>query len=275
MVAVGVALEVVSLVWEYLKELEDFKRAEIHAPEKPGPLLYTVGFMGIALVVAGVSGELYIDVKAEAIETGIRKANDDLLASISREAGEANKRAAEANLKRVELENRMVEIFGPRQLTPAQTADIVKRLAGLKGVKIDVYVLAPGNPHIPNDDSPEIGRAVLRILRDGGQMDADGWLSASCQGIGASNLDVSVPTNGSDRDRKIASQVLDAFHPVIEAYPEVQLQSPGDVCGKFAVLDSFKPNKRKHDAIISITIGTKIQPILTPEMLVVKEQRKP
>src|SRR5579859_2572024 len=30
----------------------------------------------------------------------------------------ANERTAQADLKRVELENRMVDIFGPRQLTP-------------------------------------------------------------------------------------------------------------------------------------------------------------
>lgn len=89
LVVVGVALEVISLVWEYVKELNDFKRGEIHAPEKPSLVLFTVGFLGIALVVAGVSGELYIDVRAETIETGIRKANDDLLALISKEARDA------------------------------------------------------------------------------------------------------------------------------------------------------------------------------------------
>lgn len=96
LVIAGVALEVVSLVWEYLKELNDFKHGEIHAPEKPSLLLFAVGFMGIALVVAGVSGELYIDVKTETIETGIRKANDDLLALISKEAGDAKQSAIDA-----------------------------------------------------------------------------------------------------------------------------------------------------------------------------------
>src|SRR5207245_3451260 len=68
LVVVGVALEVISLVWEYRNELNDFKRGEIHAPDRPSLLLFAIGFLGIALVVAGVSGELYIDVKAEMIE---------------------------------------------------------------------------------------------------------------------------------------------------------------------------------------------------------------
>src|SRR5256885_1523817 len=96
LVVVGVGLEVISLIWEYLKELNDFKRRDIHAPEKPSLLLFTIGLLGIALVVAGVSGELYIDVKAETIETGIRKANDDLVALISKEAGDAKKSAEDA-----------------------------------------------------------------------------------------------------------------------------------------------------------------------------------
>src|SRR5947208_2492603 len=97
LVVVGVGLEVVSLVWEYLRELLDFRRAEIHAPEKPSILLFAIGFFGIALVVAGVSGELYVDVKAEALETKVRKANNDLLALISNSANSAADAADRAN----------------------------------------------------------------------------------------------------------------------------------------------------------------------------------
>lgn len=79
----------ISLAWEYLKELNDFKRGEMHLPGKPSLLLFTIGFLGIAMVVAGVSGELYIDVRSESIETGIRKANEDLLSLISTEASNA------------------------------------------------------------------------------------------------------------------------------------------------------------------------------------------
>jgi hypothetical protein len=97
LVVIGVALEFISLVWEYVRELKDFKRGEIHAPEKPALPLYVTGFLGIAFVVAGVSGELYIDGQLGTVETAIRKANGDLLALISGEAGDAAKSAATAH----------------------------------------------------------------------------------------------------------------------------------------------------------------------------------
>jgi hypothetical protein len=180
----------------------------------------------------------------------------------------ANGRASRADLKRVELQNRIVDIFGPRQLTADQSDRIGKKLTGLRGVKIDVYVLAVGNPYTAGDfkDSENIGRTVVRTLRAAPAfMDAEGWLLEDCQGAGASNVVVSVNPGGSDADRKIATQVLKAFQPEIGTDPETSGQSP--TCTKFSTLDAATPNKRRHDATISITIGRKIQPILTREML--------
>ncbi len=98
-------------------------------------------------------------------------------------------------------------------------------------------------------------------------MDADGWLVSSCQGGWASNLNVSMRSSGSGQDWKHASKVLDAFRTIPGTFPELEPQSSGDVCRIFTVLDPARPNRHKHDAIISITIGTKTQPILTREML--------
>jgi hypothetical protein len=183
-------------------------------------------------------------------------------------AGEANDRAAQADLKRLKLENRIVDIFGPRQLSTEQSARITGKLAGLRGVKIDVYVLAVGNPYTADDfkDSESIGRTVVRTLREAPAfMDAEGWLLQDCHGSGASNVVVSVRLPGSDADRKIATQVLKALQPEIGTDPEISDQSP--YCTKFSDLDKSRPNKRKHDAAISVTIGRKISPLLTREML--------
>jgi len=181
-------------------------------------------------------------------------------------AGEANDRAAQADLKRVKLENRIADIFGPRQLTLAQSARIAKKLSGLKGTKIDVYAFAVGNPYTPNEslDSSNIALAVVKTLRDA-HIDAEGWILGSCNGSGASNIVINVTGDSSD-DQKIASKLIDAFRPEIGTYPEIS-GSPPSACTKFSDLDGARPNRRKHDATISITIGRKISPLLTPEML--------
>jgi hypothetical protein len=194
------------------------------------------------------------------------------------ELAEANDRASHADLKRVELQNRIADIFGPRQLTTEQSARIATSLAGLRGVKIDVYVLAVGNPYSAEDskDSESIGRTVVRTL--GGPpafMDVEGWLLEDCNGAGASNLVVSVRLPGDDADRKTATRVLKALQPEIGTDPEISDQPP-PFCTKFSDLEKSRPNKRKHDAAISVIIGRKINPLLTREMLEpVDEQRKP
>jgi hypothetical protein len=185
---------------------------------------------------------------------------------------EAQKAATDADIKRLKLENRIVDIFGPRQLTEEQSARIVKRLNGLKGVKIDVYVVEPGNSFTSSEDSANLGRDVVRALRSS-RMDVAGWRLESCQGVQVANVSV-ISTGKNSEDRRIALQVLTAFQPEIEMAFSVGDELP--VCQKFLDLDPSVPNKRGHDATISIAIGRKIQPILTREMLEpTEEQGKP
>jgi hypothetical protein len=89
LVVVGVALEMVFVIWEYLEDLHDFKRGIIHPPDKPSRLLFALGFLGAALVSLGVAGELYAESKIATLETCIRKGNDALSLLLSKEAGDA------------------------------------------------------------------------------------------------------------------------------------------------------------------------------------------
>jgi hypothetical protein len=174
----------------------------------------------------------------------------------------------EANDRRVKLESRIVDIFGPRQLTLEQSARIAGRLAGLRDTKIDVYVLAVGNPYSADDsrDSADIGRNIVHTLRQGPAfIDAEGWLLEDCHGAGAYSVVVGVGLPGSDADRNTAKRVLEALQPEIGTYSEISEQPPS--CAKFSNLDKERPNRRNHDAPISITIGRKINPLLTREML--------
>lgn len=189
--------------------------------------------------------------------------------------GEANDRAAQADLKRVQLQNRIVNIFGVRHMTEEQSGRIANKLAGLGGAKIDVYVLAIGNPYSADDseDSENIGRTVVNALRaPPALIDAEGSLLEDCHGSGASNVFVSVALPSSDADREIATRVQKALQPEIETDPEISDQTPS--CTKFSDLDKSRPNKRNHDAAISITIGRKINPLLTREMLEPDDKEK-
>lgn len=99
LVAVGVVLEVVFVVWEYLEELHDFRRGFIHAPEKPLTALFVMGLLGAGLVAAGVSGELWEESRIGAIETCIRRGNDALSSLLSKEATTAQEAARLAKLE--------------------------------------------------------------------------------------------------------------------------------------------------------------------------------
>jgi hypothetical protein len=89
LVALGVVLEVVFVVWEYREEMHDFSRGVIHPPERPNTVLFVLGFLGAALVAAGVSGELWEESKIATVETCIRKGNDAVSLLLSKEAGDA------------------------------------------------------------------------------------------------------------------------------------------------------------------------------------------
>jgi hypothetical protein len=98
LVALGVALEVVFVVREYLDALHDFNRGVIHAPERPPTVLFLLGLLGASLVAVGVTGEVWKGSDIATVETCIRKANDALFLLLSKEAGDAKDSAKVAKL---------------------------------------------------------------------------------------------------------------------------------------------------------------------------------
>jgi hypothetical protein len=97
LVAFGVALEVVFVVWEYLEELHDLRRCLIHPPKRPTTALFVLGLLGAGLVAAGVSGEFWKESQIATVETCIRKGNDTLFLLLSKEAGDASASATTAH----------------------------------------------------------------------------------------------------------------------------------------------------------------------------------
>jgi hypothetical protein len=188
----------------------------------------------------------------------------------------ANARATEADSKRVALQTRILDIFGARQLTAEQSAGVAKKLARLKGTKVDVYVFKFGNPYSRTDfgHDSDLAVALVHALRGAG-IDAEAWLLESCQDSGASNLVVGVVGN-DPHNHKIAKRIADALPAEIGVWPVVEPNFFAVTCAKFSPLDPSMLNKRTHEAKISIAIGKKINPVLTREMLEPSdEQRKP
>jgi hypothetical protein len=234
-------------------------------------LIFSLAFGVVSTVLVVWMG----NVKEGYSEAELKNA-EDRLGKAEIEAGCAAERAAIADLKRAELQSRILDLFGQRHLTPQQSAYIVKGLAGLKGAKVDVYVFKFGSPYNSTEfsDDSKLGAAVVYVLQGAG-LDAEGWLLESCQSSEASNLVVGVIGESAD-DRKAAEQVLKSLPAEIGVWPEITQNFFPQTCSKFSDLNPSRPNKRTHDAKISIAIGRKTQPILTREMLEVdNEQDKP
>src|ERR1700686_826040 len=98
LVVLGVALEVVFVVKEYIDQSHDFRRGIVHPPERPSTMLFVLGMLGAGLVAMGVAGELSVDVQAGKVETEIRKANELRVALLSKEAGDSKTSADGAAL---------------------------------------------------------------------------------------------------------------------------------------------------------------------------------
>jgi len=158
LVTIGVVLEVVFVVWEYRDDLHDWRRGFVHPPFKPSVVLLLFGLFGATLVAVGVAGEWLIGAKIGAVETRIRKANDDRAILLSREAGEAKKSAEDAakaldavKKKSDALNTRMDNASSKlgtlnrrlawRRVSPAQYRSFSKALLPFRGSKIVVVVL--------------------------------------------------------------------------------------------------------------------------------------
>jgi hypothetical protein len=100
-VVVGLAFDLFVIIKEFRDDWEDFRYGQIHPyenhlPKQPSVLLLMLALLGTALIVIGVAGELYVDVRAGKIETQIREANDNLLGLSIQEAGDAKSSAEDA-----------------------------------------------------------------------------------------------------------------------------------------------------------------------------------
>jgi hypothetical protein len=188
LVAFGVVLEVVFVVWEYLEELHDFRRGVVHPPEKPSALFFFCVLLGTGLVAAGVSGEYWEESRISTLETCIREGNDSLFLLLSKEAGDAKESAKEAKAEAKELDDEakafkhdlanaqadlklLQDSIRPRHLTQEQKDKIRKVLvdSGYHPPKrIPVYTF------LGAEDGPGFARDILDAINS-----APGWTAAT------------------------------------------------------------------------------------------------
>jgi hypothetical protein len=100
LVIVGVACELVFIIWNHIEEHREWgkaiRRAMVFAPSKPGRTKLFVELFSVALVVGGISGEWRIEAMLGRLETNIRDANERRVLLLQQQAGEAKKSAKDA-----------------------------------------------------------------------------------------------------------------------------------------------------------------------------------
>lgn len=100
LVVIGVAFEVVFIFWSYVEEKREWQKALIDAavpmPEGPNRFKLICELLSVVLVVAGIIGELQIEVKLGRLETDIQDINEKRVLQLQKEAGDAATSSAKA-----------------------------------------------------------------------------------------------------------------------------------------------------------------------------------
>jgi hypothetical protein len=125
LVVIGVAIEVVVVIVEYLHERSDFLRGIVHAPEAPIIWLYIVGVVGAGLVAVGVAGEFFIHISAGRVETDLRNDNGQLVSLISERASQIEQANTKLKIQLAKIQR----ANGRRYLTPQEKNRLRELLA--------------------------------------------------------------------------------------------------------------------------------------------------
>jgi hypothetical protein len=91
LVVIGVLAEIVFVIWAYWSERGDWQHGIgfLRPPRPPNFIKLILELIGVLLVSGGVAGEFFVDRKAGAVETQLRKANADLVLLLGKKAQDA------------------------------------------------------------------------------------------------------------------------------------------------------------------------------------------
>ena len=258
-------MEVVVVVIEYRHELHAFNRGIIRPPDKPSMRLFGCGLLGASLVAIGVSGELFIHVKAGRIESEMREANRTLVALVNARAGQADERAAKAQERAAELEKeaavlqeRMFEM-GPRDVLldrqrAKELVDAIKPFPRQGFVMLD----CAAGPAYGKSLDPEIRKTVDQIAD---VLKMAGWNRfpfGSFSPCGRENgIWIGTFDNATPRTRKRARILLAAFTrvPLVADWHELGPSGTPDLIGIGVATNPARPAHANPPFIPRTTIS--------------------
>ena len=155
------ATVVLGLVVEYLPDITYFLRFVLLtgfavAVQKHSEQLRQLGGF---LVIVGVAGELWIEIRASRVETDLREETNEVIARAQERAAEALKAAAEANLARAKLEQRMK----PRMILGPKSDKLKELLVPHAGKWVDIMVF---DQHV--QETTNLAWQFLSLFRSAG-----------------------------------------------------------------------------------------------------------
>jgi hypothetical protein len=81
-VVIGVALELVIIIREFIDARTDWRRGSIKSPEKPATWFFIFQLFATLLITAGVVGELWVGVLSGTVSTEIRSKSRQLVSFV-------------------------------------------------------------------------------------------------------------------------------------------------------------------------------------------------
>jgi hypothetical protein len=132
----------------------------IFVPTCPETIIGHWGPVGAdALVTLGVGGEFIFGRRSRKYTAELNRRSEDRLAAANIRAGEANKKAEEAQLAHTEL----LAVLAPRTLSKAEAEQFMLKMHAFSGVRADLMSYAPGNP-----EPTRVCRTLINLLHEAG-----------------------------------------------------------------------------------------------------------
>jgi hypothetical protein len=244
-VAVGLILEAPELVfeiWAIIRRKIDKWKFHITFPESHAPdWVKVVAFLGWILIVGGVVGEWVTEGKVNEADTSILELNDDLLSVTTKEAGDANKLAADANertanveLEALKLQQQLIAQGSRSALLFGKNSNIfVAKLKSFRGQKVEVrHCRVSLSQFFVDNDTMQLVMRLQTILETDAKWAVTPYVEDNCSGTG---VEVSVSPKAPESTRKTACALWNALH-------EIPLTMLGD---KPFVMQSPRPQQPK------------------------------
>lgn len=225
-VVVGLVIDLIVIVREFWDGWQNFKRGTIRSPERPSVLLLVLGLLGSGVVVIGISRELSVDSRMEAVETTIRGVNEELFGMVSEEASKAHQQAEAVSKETDDIHKRLitasaelttieraVRAQGPRWTVLANNANqFIRVLKPFSGSRITVLTCGRGVSPIEQLGTEQ--RLLNLLGKPGPNYTAANWETdynrwGECADTSSNGLEMCISGSASASLKKAAEALRD------------------------------------------------------------------